>query len=206
LHNIIYVIEPILKSTNPIANNFLIIKKTTMPSIKKTLDMTPVGMIFHIVKTPMETNGETLEMEWELLPGNDGTPVHIHPYAIESYKVLEGQLEVNTNGEWKTLKQGEELTVNKGVPHTFRNPLDTVTRVYNIHSPAMEFYNYFEGLCNIVDKLSSGKKEKLKMNLIAVTYLSMLMKKYKEEMVSVNPPGFVISVMNRVGKIMGLKV
>jgi len=177
-----------------------------MLTSNQTLDMTPIGMIFHIVKTPAETHGQALEMEWELLPKADGTPVHIHPFADESYKVLEGQLEVKINGQWKTLKQGEAFTVNKGVPHTFRNPLDAITRVYNTHSPAMQFDNYFEALSNIVTKLSSGTKQKLKMNLNAVTHLCMLMKKYKEEMVSVNPPGVIVSLLNGIGKLRGIKV
>jgi hypothetical protein len=32
------------------------------------------------------------------------------------------------------------------------------------------------------------------------------MKKYKEEIVSVNPPNFIVSVLNRIGKLKGLKV
>ena len=172
----------------------------------QTLDMTPIGMIFRIIKTPEQTNGQALEMEWELLDKADGTPVHIHPSADETYTVLEGQLAVNVDGQWKTLKQGEELTISKGVPHTFRNAIDGRTRVYNTHSPAMQFDHYFEALNNIVTKLSSGSKEKLKMNLNAITHLSMLMKKYKAEVVSVNPPNFVVSVMNIIGNIRGLKV
>jgi len=64
-----------------------------MDTANQTLDMTPIGMVFHIVKTPIDTNGQALEMEWELMPNSGGTPLHIHPHAEESYKVLEGQLE-----------------------------------------------------------------------------------------------------------------
>ena len=172
----------------------------------QTIDMTPIGVIFHITKTPEQTNGQSLEMEWELLPKASGTPVHIHPLANETYKVLEGKFEVSINGQWKMLQAGEELTVNKGVPHTFRNPIDGVTRIYNTHSPAMQFDNYFEGLSNIVTKLSYGSKKKMKMNLNTITHLCMLMKKYKAEIVSVNPPNFVVSIMNVIGKIRGIKV
>ena len=172
----------------------------------QTLDMRPIGLIFHIIKTPEQTNGQSLEMEWELLDKAEGTPVHIHPSANETYKVLEGQLEVSINGHWKMLKEGEELTVIKGVPHTFRNGINGITRVYNIHSPGMHFDNYFEALSNVVAKLSSGGKEKLKMNLNAITHLSVLMKKYKEEVVSVNPPNFVVSIMNIIGKLRRIKV
>jgi mannose-6-phosphate isomerase-like protein (cupin superfamily) len=170
------------------------------------LDMTPIGAIFYIVKTPKETNGQSLEMEWELLPTSGGTPLHIHPSAKETYKVIEGQLELNIDGKWKILQKGEELTVPEGVPHTFRNPTSSLARVYNIHSPAMAFGEYFEGLHNIVAKLSKGGKEKIRMNLNTATHLSMLMKKYKKEIVSVNPPNFFVTLLNKIGKIRGIKV
>ncbi len=168
--------------------------------------MTPIGMIFHVLKTARETGGNSLEMEWELLPKADGTPVHIHPTAKETYKVIEGQLELYINGKWSLLQKGEEITVQGGTPHTFRNPADQVTRLYNTHSPAMRFDEYFEGLSNIVTKLSAGSKENLKVNLNAATHFSMLMIKYKNEIISVNPPNFIVSLLNLSGKMRGLKV
>ena len=70
----------------------------------------------------------------------------------------------------------------------------------------MRFDDYFEGLSNAVEKLSNGSKSKLEMDLNVATHLSMLMKKYKEEIVSVNPPNFVVSMLDTIGKIRGLKV
>ena len=177
-----------------------------MITIHETLDMTPIGMIFHIVKTAAATGGRSLEMEWELLPKADGTPLHIHPAASESYKVLEGELEVNVNGNWQMLKKGEELTVPKGTPHTFRNPANTITRVYNTHAPAMHFDAYFSGLQQIVAKFAEDNKP-LKVNLNVATHLAMLMKKYKAEIVTVNnPPPFMVTLLNAIGKLRGLKV
>lgn len=177
-----------------------------MLTANQTLDMTPIGMVFHIVKTPTDTNGRALEMEWQLMPNSGGTPLHIHPNAEESYKVLEGQLELNIDGKWQILRPDEEATVRAGTPHTFRNPVNAVTRVYNTHSPAMKFDEYFEALSSIVNNLSGEHKEKLKMSLNVATHLSMLMKKYPEEIVSVNPPDFVMSLLNIIGKMRGLKV
>jgi len=172
----------------------------------QTLDMTPIGMIMSVVKSADETQGASLEMEWELLPKAEGTPVHIHPSAKETYKVLEGQLDVCIHGKWQRLKEGETLTVPAGVPHTFRNPVERVTRVYNTHAPAMRFEQYFEDLCAIVEKLSAGRPQKLSMNFSTATHLSMLMKKYKEEIVSVNPGGFMVTVLNSIGKLRGIKI
>lgn len=163
-------------------------------------------MSFHVIKTAKETKGQSLEMEWELLPKADGTPLHIHPTAKETYRVLEGQVEININGKWSLLRAGEELTVDEGLPHTFRNPSDSLTRIYNIHSPALQFDAYFEGLARLVGQLSGNRKEKLKMSFNVANHLAMLMKKHKAEIISVNPPPFIINSMNLIGRLRGLKV
>src|SRR5688572_22544410 len=172
----------------------------------QTLDMTPIGAVFYVVKTAQQTSGQSLEMEWDIMPTSGGTPLHIHPSAKETYKVIEGELEINVDGQWRLLQKGEELTVPEGSPHTFRNSSANVTRVYNIHSPALRFQEYFEGLNDLVAKLSNGGKEKLKMNINTVTHLSMLMKKYREEIISVNPPDFIVSLLNKVGKLRRIKI
>lgn len=177
-----------------------------MQNAKQTLDMTPIGMIFEVVKSPEQTKGRSLEMEWQLMPKSGGTPVHIHPTASETYKVLEGQLEVCLDGKWQTLNAGEEVIVVPGTPHTFRNPSSGMTRVYNTHAPAMQFAEYFTGLHNIVHKLSGGGTNKLSMNFNTITHLSMLMKKHNKELVSVSPPNMVVSLLSRIGRLTGLKV
>ena len=172
----------------------------------KTLDMTPIGMIFNIVKTGVETNGRSLEMEWTLFPKSSGTPIHVHPMASERYSVIEGQLEIYFDGQWKLLSEGEEFTVPEGAEHTFRNPLDKITKVYNVHAPAMHFDEYFEGLTRIVDKGNKGADGKLKMNMHTMTKISMLMKKYKKEIRFSNPPPFLVSILNGIGKLRGMKI
>ncbi|NDK57241.1 cupin domain-containing protein [Pontibacter fetidus] len=170
------------------------------------LEMTPIGMNCRIVKTAEQTKGESLEMEWELKPQADGTPMHVHPKAQETYKVLQGQIEVNVDGEWHLLHQGEEITVSAGIPHTFRNPTDYVSKVYNIHTPAMEFGGYFADLCKVVNKLAGHEKQKLQLDLNTAMHLSVLMKKYPNEIRSVNPPNFVVSFLNFIGKARRLDV
>lgn len=86
-------------------------------------------MVFHVIKTYEDTRGKSLEMEWEQLPGADGTPLNIHPTAEETYRVLEGQVEINVNGKWILLQAGEELRGKAGVTHTFRNATEKYARV-----------------------------------------------------------------------------
>ena len=64
------------------------------------LDCTELGMVMTIVKTSKDTGGKSLEMEWTLSPNSGGTPVHIHPAAIEIYEILSGELEIFKKGKW----------------------------------------------------------------------------------------------------------
>ena len=55
----------------------------------KVLDMTPLGMKFTVIKNATDTDGKSLDLHWELLPGcNMKDPlVHTHPHAIETYEI-----------------------------------------------------------------------------------------------------------------------
>lgn len=164
------------------------------------LDLSPIGAIFHVIRTGDDTDGEALEMEWELSPHASGTPVHIHPQATESYDVIEGQLEVFIDGTWRTLSVGESASVPPGVPHTFRNPAGSVARVRNVHAPAMRFGEYFGTIHRIVE---SGLVAHDRMTPKAMLYLAVVMLDFKREIVSVRPPHFVITLSARVAKILG---
>lgn len=37
-----------------------------------------------------------------------GTPIHIHPHALETYEVLEGRFDAYVDGIWKTYQAGEK--------------------------------------------------------------------------------------------------
>ena len=164
------------------------------------LDLGPIGAVFHIKKTAAETDGRALEMEWELAPHTGGTPVHIHPYAVERYRVLEGAFDAYVDGKWRTLHAGEEISVEPGIPHTFRNPSDSVTRVYNAHEPAMKFDEYFARL-NII--ANSGAISSDRMTPKAVLHLAVLMTMYEDEIQSVKPPHVVMRVLALVGRLLG---
>lgn len=164
------------------------------------LDLGPLDTRFYIKRTGEETDGEALEMEWELGPETGGTPVHIHPHATESYEVIEGRLDVYVNDEWMTLNPGDRVTVEPGVPHTFRNTSPEVTRVYNVHQPAMRFGEYFYRLDKVVN---SGVVSSSGMTLKAMLHLAILMTSYREEIRSVRPPSAIMQVFAIVGRMLG---
>ncbi len=44
----------------------------------QVLDMTPVGMRFTIIQASADTNGKSLDLHWELLPGCNMKDVLVH--------------------------------------------------------------------------------------------------------------------------------
>lgn len=164
------------------------------------LDLGPLDTKFYIRRTGVETDGEAFEMEWELGPKTGGTPVHVHPNATESYRVIEGCLDVFVKDEWRTLNPGDRVTVEPGVPHTFRNASAEVTRVCNVHQPAMRFGEYFYRLDKVVNSgvVSSGG-----MTPKAMLHLAILMTSYRSEIRPVRPPFAIMRAFALVGRMLG---
>lgn len=164
------------------------------------LDLGPLGTKFIIRKTPQESGGQTFDMEWELAPRTGGTPLHIHPHATETYEILEGSLDLNVNGTWRSLEAGDRQAVEPGVPHTFRNASDSITRVYNTHQPAMKFDQYFLALDRVAN---SGVIQPGRITLPAILSLAVLMTSYEDEIRAVQPPHFLMRTFAVVGRAIG---
>ena len=164
------------------------------------LDCTELGMLLTIMKTSKDTDGQSLEMEWTISPNSGGTPIHIHPAAIETYEILSGELEVFKKDKWITARVGEKITIEKGEPHTFRNTTNGFVRVYNTHQPAMEFENFFKGLQKFAN---SGLVKNGNMNFKSIVGISTLWTNYPKEIVSVKPPSFVMRALGFYGKLIG---
>ena len=170
------------------------------------LDMSPLGMKFTVMQSGEDTGGKSLDLHWELLPGcNMKDPlVHTHPHAIETYEVLDGEMEFFVEDKWVSAKKGDKIIVPKGVPHTFRNPTNRTVTVFNTHQPAFKMENFFEDVCIMLDKLTDSRSKELKMNLTTRLYISVLMNNYRDEIISKNPPDFVIRLFGKIAKLRGI--
>lgn len=166
------------------------------------LDLSPIGATFYITKTAADTDGRALEMEWKLHPHSSGTPVHIHPTAAETYEVLEGSFDVYVDGVWRTMEVGERVTVPAGVPHTFRNASDGVTRVFNAHEPAMDFGTFFGRMGRMVE---DGSVPPNRMTLKTKLHLAIVMASHEDEIRSVNPPHGVMRAFAAIGRMLGYR-
>ncbi len=171
------------------------------------LDMSPLGMIFTVVKGKNDTDGKSLDLEWELLPQcNMVDPLyHIHPEAIETYHVVEGEMEFYVKDKWIKAKKGDKLTVGKGVTHTFRNPTNASVKVYNTHEPALDMEGYFEDVCKVIDRASNNRTKAISMkNLKTLLLFGVLMNNYRKEIIAVNPPDLLVRVMGVIARAIGV--
>lgn len=86
-----------------------------MATKNQVLDMTPLGMKFTVLQTNSDTNGKSLDLHWDLLPGcNMKDPlVHIHPNAIDTYDIL-GEMEFFIKDTWQA---GPSMNTAKAKPY-----------------------------------------------------------------------------------------
>lgn len=168
------------------------------------LDIRPLGMVFRFEKTAAETDGRSVEIVWELRPGAEGTPVHTHPIATESYEVLEGEMDVYVDGAWRTLREGESLSVPPNVPHTFRNSSDGIARIYNTHAPALRMAEFFAD----VERLASSGVQLMSddMKPKDMLYNAVLATSYPEEIQLLSPPPPVLRLAGGLGRLLGYRV
>lgn len=172
------------------------------------LDMSPLGMIFTVVKSKGDTQGKSLDLEWEVFPQcNMVDPLyHIHPYAIETYHILEGEMEFYIKDQWIRAHPGDKLSVDIGVKHAFRNPTDKVVKLYNTHEPAFDMENYFEDVCKVVQLAKNRETNSVSMkNFKTLLLFGSLMSSYRKEIIAVNPPDFLVRILGAIAKIFGVK-
>ncbi len=66
-----------------------------------------------------ETGGQYVLAEQYNEPGV-GIPMHVHEHEDEIFRVLEGQLEVEVDGQKSVLGPGDMAFCPRGIPHTWR--------------------------------------------------------------------------------------
>jgi quercetin dioxygenase-like cupin family protein len=81
-------------------------------------------------------------IEFELEPGFEGPDPHTHDDQIDSFYVLDGEVEFLVEGERLRLGAGSFVAAPLGVVHTFGNPGPGRARLLNIHAPSRGFHEW----------------------------------------------------------------
>jgi quercetin dioxygenase-like cupin family protein len=136
----------------------------------------PDESIYEVTAAAAESGGEFVEMEFTLPPRSVSPPPHVHSGLTEDYEVIEGELEVMSDGAWRTLGSGDSASVPPGTLHTFKNRSDAPVRARNVHRPAARFEDYIEHIYRLTRArgIHSAKDPRVPI------YLSMLMLEYPD--------------------------
>ena len=79
-------------------------------------------------------------IEFEIGPGFAGPDPHSHDDHIDSFYVLDGEVDFFADGEWLRLPAGSYFAAPLGVTHAFANKSDQRARILNIHAPSTGFH------------------------------------------------------------------
>jgi quercetin dioxygenase-like cupin family protein len=85
---------------------------------------------------------ELVLFEFEMAAEMDGAGPHFHKEHVDSFYVLEGELEVTVAGETVRAHSGDLVHVEPGVVHSFKNASRERVRFLNMHTPGMRFDEY----------------------------------------------------------------
>lgn len=168
----------------------------------RTLDFGGFPGRWTIIQSAGETNGDYLEMRFEIeSTTGESPPLHTHPHAEESYEVVSGVLDVNIDGEWQEVPAGEKHTVAPGTPHRFRNkePVELI----NVHRPALQYERFFRRFHELVSEHGIRLPPN---NFKSFVLLGMLFSDHEEEVLSVQPPQFVMRGLAQVGSLLGYRL
>ena len=134
--------------------------------------------------------------------GADGPMIHTHLYQEECFTIMEGELEVYKDDTWNKLFAGQTIYIPANAPHSYRS-----------RSTADCLFSYritpkggFTEIMMCFEKLSREGKIRTLKDLRSLIYLSMAFKKFGKEGKSVDPPDFVISLMAKLGNLLGYKL
>lgn len=128
-------------------------KKVTKPIWSEDEKNAPIA--FRMLLCGDETNGTHVIFEDLVAPGM-GPNRHIHHLQDETFFFLEGQFDVEIDGQLFHFGPGDIGFVPKGSIHTFKNVGETPGRLRYIFTPALDIENMFEEIQNalVVEKLS----------------------------------------------------
>lgn len=170
------------------------------PDPSRILDFGGFPGRWEILETAEETDGERFKTRMHLDERSE-LPPHIHPDAEESYEVLEGELEVQVDGEWSTVSAGEKRAIPAGTEHAFRNT--GPAEVINVHRPAMRFEEFFRRF----HRLKTERGVPIPPDgLRSAMLLAMLLVEHEEEQVAVSPPHWAFKVLAKLGNVLGYRL
>ena len=100
------------------------------------------GDTYTLLTTAAETDGDYIALE-ALVPPNGGPPLHIHHDQVETFYIVEGEMEMTLGDQVYEAKAGDYVHISKGTPHRFLNRSRTTTKMIFTFVPAGDIEEFF---------------------------------------------------------------
>ncbi len=100
------------------------------------------GDVYTILASSAETDGDYIALE-ALVPPDGGPPPHIHHDQIETFYILEGEMEIMVGDKIHEAQAGDFVHISKGTPHRFLNRSKTTTKMIFTFVPAGDIEEFF---------------------------------------------------------------
>jgi mannose-6-phosphate isomerase-like protein (cupin superfamily) len=172
-----------------------------MPGTGDTLTM-PDGTSFSIIESAADSNGTRIEFEITMAPSAQGPPKHFHPQQRESWRVLAGELSVFVEDAWRTLREGESLSIPPGAVHTLRNRSSGEVSFRDVHEPALDFQDYIEAL----DREASAGTMTDRMTPSTLIHGAMVLRRHRTTQLSASPlQRAAETLLSLVGRALGYR-
>jgi quercetin dioxygenase-like cupin family protein len=156
----------------------------------KTIRNSVTGQDIRFLQTARDTYGQLLEMESTYQPQSMEPAPHYHPYQVEDFRVLSGEITVRIEGQEQVLKQGDIVHIPKNKVHSMWNDSAEEAVVNWQVRPALETEYLLEtaaGLANDGKTNAAGMPSILQVALMA--------SRYDAEFRLARPPYFVQRVL-----------
>jgi quercetin dioxygenase-like cupin family protein len=100
----------------------------------RTIENPVTGERATFLETSQETGGARTVADLEVAP-DGGVPKHNHTDHDERIDVLEGEIEVTIDGKRHRLLAGEQIVIQRGRVHSWRNPSQQTSRFRGSMNP-----------------------------------------------------------------------
>ena len=160
-------------------------------------------MVFR--KTGADSVGRELIIEcWSPVhpAGEPHEPMHTHPKQEKTFRVVDGELTVLMGDHERTLREGEEMIVSAGVPHSFWNGSTANAHYWQEFRPALRSAEFFTTLFSLA---RDGKLDARGMP--APLQLAASGARFRDEIMVTQPPPWVqrvvFAVLSPVARLLG---
>jgi mannose-6-phosphate isomerase-like protein (cupin superfamily) len=117
------------------------------PRFPRTIHNPVTGDLITFLASPMSGDGDTLVFRCQLPGGAAGAPLHSHAEMTETFIVESGVIEIDLGGgAIRQLGPGEEIRLEPGTEHGFRNPLESEARFLNVSTPGLELEKFLRAI------------------------------------------------------------